>query len=118
MAEQWPTSLDQKVQADNFQLEKGKTSISSENDYGPPKKRNRVTKGNDQISVSFFLESQAEYNTWDAFYETTLANGVKTFIFEHPAKGVDTEFQIIGEPSIRYVGGNAWTVNMEWREIN
>lgn len=119
MAEQWPISLQQKINSDNFSLDIGDVTIRTDMEVGPPKVRARATRGTDTYAVSIWVKKGTEYTTFINFYKTTLANGTKTFEFINPITEVNEIFRFIGTPKIGLVGstGNTLQVTMTWEQL-
>ena len=113
MAESWPSGLQDKLNETQFSYAFGKTTLTSTVDVGPAKKRNRYTKEIDALTCSILIE-QDDYETFKTFYRTTLSSGVKTFLYDHPFTGVETEFRFVDEPSITPLGGPKLQINMVW----
>ena len=116
MASEWPATLQQKLLEAGFGLGIGSTAIETEMDIALPKKRQRFTKGIDSVSCSIHLEVDL-YDTFYNFYNITLAGGVGYFLFDHPITGVEREWQFIGEPGLRTLGGRTFSISMSWRLI-
>lgn len=118
MAEIWPSELQDILNTASFQLAFGDTTISSEVDVGPKKKRARYTKGIDVLSCSIDLEYDT-YATLETFYKVTLGNGVNTFLFDHPMTGIESTFRFTTPPSITPLtnGGRWFRVGLSWEEM-
>lgn len=116
MAEIFPVELQDKLNEAGFSETIGGTAIETEMGVGLPKKRQRFTKGIDTFTCNINLEKD-DYSILSNFFKTTLAGGVKTFLYDHPITGVESEFQFIGEPAISPMGGLWFRVNMNWRLI-
>ena len=112
MAEMFPSTLQDKVNEAGFQLKTGKTTITSNMDIPPNKKRRRFTKGIDNFTTTFNIDYD-DYTTLYEFFDTTLAGGTKTFLYNHPMTGVESEFRM-AEPTYRPLGGRSFRVSMEW----
>lgn len=116
--ENWPVSLQQKLNVDNFTMQYGDTTVTSEVDAGVPKKRSRYTDGMDVYTCSVNLDF-ADQATLKTFYKTTLANGTKTFAFDDPFTEEPAEFRFAAPPSITPLGngGRAFKVSMSWEKM-
>jgi hypothetical protein len=110
MAAQWPTSLQQFFSEEGFGLTIGNTTIVSDNDIGPKKRRRRFSRSIDRMTASIFLTT-AQYNTFRTFFDTTLAGGVLPFEFLHPVTGVLTDFKFEPEPQVVSLGGGQYRVS-------
>lgn len=116
MAQIWPATLQQCLNEQDFGLTFGDTTVETEMGVGLPKKRRRYTKGVDTIQGSIDIENDL-YATFESFFKTTLNGGVDTFLYDHPVTKVETEFQFIGVPSVRSIGGKHFRISMTWRVI-
>jgi hypothetical protein len=112
----WPATLQQKLNVADFNFKIGSTSISSENDVGPAKKRRRSTKSIDLYSCSINLDFD-EYQDFYDFFNVELNGGVEQFVFDNPFTEVPSYFRMVGEPSIRPLGGRVFSVSMSWELI-
>lgn len=110
MAAQWPTSLQQFFSEENFGFTIGDTTVVSDNDIGPKKRRRRFSRSVDRMTASIFLTT-AQYSVFRSFFDTTLAGGVLAFEFPHPITGVLTEFKFEPEPQIVSLGGGQFRVS-------
>lgn len=116
MAETFPSGLQQKFNEAGFNHTLGDSTLESDTDVGPPKKRRRYTTEYDEFSGTIELE-RTDYLTLTTFYKTTLAGGTLTFNFDHPITGVESEFQFISPPTMVPLGGTYFRVTFNWREI-
>lgn len=116
MAENFPSSLQDKLNQAGFTNNFGETSIRSTVDVGLAKVRNRYTKGIDTFQCTIDLNFD-DYTTLETFYKTTLAGGSLTFYYDHPFTEVQTEFRFIAAPSITPIGGKWFRVSMNWEEL-
>lgn len=109
----WPSTLQDKVNAAGFRNQFGSSKIRSTVDVGPAKVRSRFTTRIDQYSSTINL-TLGEYDTFKNFYDTTLNNGVETFLFLDPLTDTEKTFRFVGDPSISHIGGNEFIVQMTW----
>lgn len=116
MAETFPATLQDKFNEAGFQHIFGNSTLESETDVGPPKKRRRYTTEYDTFNGTIELEKD-DYVTLETFYKTTLAGGTLTFNFNHPITQVQSEFQFTQPPSMVPLGGTYFRVSFNWREI-
>jgi hypothetical protein len=114
--ENWPVSLQQKVNADSFTYAMGSTTVRSENDVGPAKVRSRFTDAVDVYQVSIYIDYD-DIDTLQTFYKTLLNNGVDQFLFDDPISGVSSAFRFISPPEIRAIGGREFEVSMNWERM-
>lgn len=114
MASVWPGTLQEKILEAGFDHQIGETAIETEMDVSLPKTRRRYTKGVDVFSCSIDLDVDL-YDTIYNFFNTTLAGGTGTFLFDHPITGIESEFQFVGSPRFSSLGGRIFRVSMSWR---
>jgi hypothetical protein len=107
----WPLTLQQKVEASQFELVFGETRIKSNVDVGPVKVRSRFTDAVDQYRAAIFLDS-AEYDDLRTFYKTTLNNGTDYFTWVDPIDSSAASFRFISPPRISSMGGAKFTVSL------
>ena len=112
MAIPWPATLQDKLEQDNFSLEKGSTVIRTQMDVGPVKVRRRSTRPIDMVVGSIYLTA-SEWAIFETFYNTTINGGATPFELPHPITGVLTVFRFAAEPSYRSVG-SIFSVSMKW----
>ena len=117
MAEAWPVGLQQKLNADGFQVKFGNTNLRSDMDVGPAKVRSRYTDAVDIYTCSILLNDMDEYDTFLTFFKTTLNNGSLRFEFDDPFSGDPTEFRFAEPPDIRPLGGTVFQVSMSWEKL-
>lgn len=113
----WPSSLQQKLNADSFEKKFGSSSVRSENDIGPAKVRSRFTDAIDVYGCQILLDF-SEYPDLEEFYKTTLNNGVNRFLFTDSFSGLETEYRFVEPPVIRPLGGRVFQVNMVWEKMS
>lgn len=116
MAEIWPVALQELLNQSGFKTTYGETTISSAVDIGVKKKRARYTRGIDQFGCSIDVEL-SDYQTFQTFYKTTLSNGVKTFLYNHPLTQVETEFRFVEAPGVSPIGGRWFRLEFVWEEM-
>jgi hypothetical protein len=109
----WPAELQQKLNANSFQVTFGDTLVRSENAAGATKVRSRFTDGIDQYRCSITLDI-SEYSVLSVFFKTSLNNGADKFIFEDPLTESPGVFRFAGPPVITPIGGRVFTVSMAW----
>ena len=112
----WPSTLNNLLEQDGFQLALGDTTIRSSMDVGPAKVRRRFTNGVDTLSGTLRILF-SEYSALKHFYDVTLNGGVEKFSTVHPVTGVLAEFRFVSPPSFRPLGGGYWSVSMNWEEL-
>lgn len=116
MAEIVPGDLQDKLNSAGFSFKQGSTSIRSNMEIGLDKVRQRFTTPINQIqgTVNIVKNDIATLQTW---FDTTLAGGSKTFLYEDPFTGLDDEFRFIGEYGIVPLGGINFRVSFTWEYI-
>lgn len=116
----WPVSLQQKLEAAGFQYVPGNTRIASEMDVGPKKVRSRFTDGIDLYQCQVTLDFD-EIQTFKTFYKVTLNNGTLPFLFTDPLEEAEAVFRFSPEqdPVIRPLGrgGRKYTLSMQWERL-
>ena len=115
MAEVFPGTLEEKFNVSGFNVIEGETKTRTNNDTGIPNVRARFTKGIHVYNASFDLP-QSDITTFRTWYQTTLANGTKTFLFDDPLTGAESEFRFVGVPRYRPLGngGVYFNVSFTW----
>ena len=112
----WPLSLQQHLNSDNFQVVLGDTLVRSQMDVGPDKVRNRYTKGVDLYTASVNLDID-DYDTLSNFFKTTLGNGSLPFLFHNPLTDADETFRFKAPPAIKPLGGRIFRIDMTWERM-
>ncbi len=116
MAETWPVGLQQKLNAEGFQVKFGNTAMRTDMDVGPAKVRSRFTDAIDVYTCTIFLD-YSDYSTFRTFFKTTLNNGVNRFDFTDPFTNTSAEFRFAEEPDISPIGGTVFRVGMTWEKM-
>ena len=109
----WPTSLQQLLNQSDFSSQFEDTTISTEMDYGPVKKRRRYTDAVENIQCSIHLKN-TDYETLQDFYRTELSGGVLPFDFVHPISQAVVKARFKGPYSTTVLGGIYFYVSMSW----
>lgn len=112
----WPISLQQKLNADSFQMKYGKTALRTDMEVGPAKVRSRFTDAVDLYTCSVLLD-MTEKTTFDTFFKTTLNNGINSFLFNDPFTGSPATFRFSDEPTLRPLGGLTFQLSMAWEKL-
>ncbi len=114
----WPVSLQQKLEADGFNFRLGNTRVATEMDVGPAKVRSRFTDAVDVYDCQVTLDHD-EIATFKTFYKTTLSNGSLPFLFNDPFTAVEEIFRFVPgqDPVIRPLGGRVYTLSMSWEKL-
>lgn len=94
----WPTGLPQRPLLDGYKEVPPKTSISTQMDVGPPKRRKRTTAGTRRFSVTYMMTKNEVDTLFDPFYLNTTEMGVLPFDIPHPRTGNVVEANIDDEP--------------------
>ena len=116
MAEQWPASLQDRLNQSGFNISPGSVAIRSKMGVGPAKVRQQYSKSIDGITSTINLDRSLYADLYTFFY-TTLAGGVKAFEFNHPITDVLTEFRFTKPFSVSIIGGNEFSVSMAWEAL-
>ena len=114
----WPVSLQQKLNVAGFQLRLGNTRIASDMDTGPAKVRSRFTDAVDGYECEVLLD-YADIATFKTFYKTNLGNGTLPFLFTDPTSGIEEVFRFTPgqDPIIRPLGGRMFSLSMSWERM-
>lgn len=109
----WPVSLPQKPLRDGYEEAEPSGAIRSQTDTGPPKQRNRYSATIKPFRMTIEVDSN-QLDTFQAFYRTTLGNGVLPFDWTHPRTAAAIAFRFdAGQPPITTsVGANQYRVSM------
>ena len=111
MPETFPPSIEDCFLLGGFVYQDQPNTIRSQVEVGPAKLRRRfvdpVTTVNGGITVD-----QAQLQTFNTFYRTTLLSGVNSFNFADPVSGVDQEYRFIDPPVITPITDTQWAVSM------
>ena len=116
MSVPFPSTLQNKVDAESFNYSFGDTTLRSQMDVGPAKVRRRFTRAVDMLTTSIMLDYD-QYATFKIFYETTTNGGVTPFTYENPLTGASEEFRFAEPPSIQSIGGRTFRVGMKWEKL-
>lgn len=112
----WPITLQQCLNADDFQMDKGNAVVRTDMDVGPAKMRNRSTKSVDQYTGSIFAGLDALADLED-FYTTVLSHGTLPFLFTDPITNTQRTFRFIQPYSVRPLGGVQFRVSFKWERL-
>lgn len=112
----WPGTLQQKLDADTFEIKVGNTLVRTDMDTGPAKVRSRFTKSVDGWVTSIIID-YTQYDTMINFYKTTLSNGTLPFLFTNPLNLVSEIFRFVEPPDFKPIGGLKYKVNMLWERL-
>jgi len=112
----WPATLQDKINQSGFRQQFGSTKLRSDNSVGPAKVRRRFTKRIDNYTTTVNLE-RGEYDTFNNFYDVTLNGGVNTFLFTDPITNLETTYRFVNDPSITIIGGNEFLIQMTWERL-
>lgn len=101
----YPTGLPAFVLQDGFSEKLNNQTIESQTDTGNPKVRRRFTKQIRTFSVTIQLDA-AQRETFESFWQDTLAGGSLPFEWLHPMTRVPTTFRFrLPAPSYSAVAG-------------
>jgi hypothetical protein len=108
----WPASLPQCPILDAFEEQPQPSDVSFSPEAGPSKIRRRAT-AKAWICALIFKMTNAQVNTFNLFYETTLEDGALPFTWEHPVTKVTYIwlFKSEEQPKIRRMAANASAVS-------
>ncbi len=114
--ENWPVSLQQKLDAEGFSHQFGTTTIRTDMDIGPAKVRSRFTDAVDVYSSSIIITFD-EYTTIRTFYKTLLNNGTLPFTYLDPFTGEEQVFRFLSAPTFAALGGRAFKVALSLEKL-
>lgn len=114
----WPVSLQQKLEVAGFQYMPGNTRVVTAMSVGPAKVRSRFTDAVDVYQCQVTLDF-AEVATFKTFYKTTLGNGTLPFLFTDPFTETEETFRFVPDqdPVIQPLGGRLFTLRMAWEKL-
>lgn len=109
----WPISLPTKLLRDGYEESEPTGAIRTQMETGPPKQRQRFTAVIQPFKGVIEVDSD-QLDTFQAFYRTTLGNGVLSFDWVHPRTGASVTFRFdAGQPPKAVpVGANQYHVSM------
>lgn len=113
----WPSSLPQQ-QFKGLTVRRQTSSVSFEPDSGPAKKRRRGAARRDVVTPISLTGTQ--YQTFEAFFATTLQEGSLEFDWTDPVTDSTVSFQFLSPPEFTlFVGGTVaarrWLSTLELR---
>ena len=100
----WPSGLPQEVAGDNYVEAVPNNAIRSLTEVGPAKVRKRSTSAVRPFVVMVPM-SEADIDTLDTFFVTTLSDGTIPFTWTHPRTGAAATFRFINPPQYKYKSG-------------
>lgn len=92
----WPGDLPQNVLIGATMLRETNV-IRTPTDGGPAQVRRRSSSAVTRVSTPIVL-TQAQRDSFDTFFETTLSDGALRFDWTHPVSGNTVEFRFLGPP--------------------
>lgn len=116
MAQPWPVSLQEKLNASGFGIDYGDSLVRSDMDVGLAKVRNRYTKGIDTYTASIYVDI-TDVLIFESFYKDTLVNGALPFTFNDPITQIPTDFRFRSPPKISPLGGISFTISFVWERL-
>lgn len=99
----WPSGLQERMDQENFSIEKGETVIRTEMDVGPVKVRRRSTRPIDKVNCSILLTA-GQYSVFETFFNTTVNGGTTPFDWVHPITEAAAVFRFSRPPQYSNVG--------------
>jgi len=109
----WPSTLPQKIQQQNFQISAPEGAIRTDMETGKPFQRRRFTAAVQPFSAQIWVDA-TQYSTLIDFWRNTLAMGALEFDWVHPITGDSATVRFIAnEPfSITALSGDQYQVRM------
>jgi hypothetical protein len=109
----WPPSLPQSPLLDGYKEKPPKLFARAEMDAGVPKMRRRFTNAVRPVEVTFYM-TQAQVETLDAFYLSTIQGGAVAFDWRHPRTGITKAWRFVAEPEYEPASGvEKWRVTCQ-----
>lgn len=93
----WPSTLPKALRLSGLSNSLPNQTIRSQMDIGPAKVRRRTTAAIEPISGSIVL-TEAQTETLDLFFLSTLKGGALSFNWTHPRKLVTVEMRMVSPP--------------------
>ena len=114
----WPAGLPQKPEWTGYQrtYKPGGTE-RFEPDAGPTVIRTRSTSQPKRSTWSFVVETIADLETFEAFYETTLNYGSAPIDLEDPISGASSSFIVVSNPVSDAIGGTAFRISFQVEKV-
>lgn len=88
---QWPASLPQRVEQQDFTARPRPNVIRTDMEVGPVKTRRRATRSVEEMTVSVALDRE-QYDTFTAFWTDTIKDGSLPFDWQDPRTGEAATF--------------------------
>lgn len=114
--ENWPVSLQQKMEASGFSYTPGTTTIRSDMDIGPAKIRSRFTDAVDLYSGSIFIDID-DVDVLQNFFKVLLNNGTDAFLLADPFTQVEGTFRFLEPPNLRAIGGRMFEASLNLEKL-
>jgi hypothetical protein len=107
----WPLTLPQCPILNGFAEQKQINVVAFSPDVGPPKVRRRSTAAAWNTSVAYRMTT-TQLTAFNAFYETSLADGSLAFTWRHPIKQViyNWMFDPKEAPRVDHITATTWRV--------
>jgi len=113
--ETWPPTLQQLLDSDYQESQKPRT-LTTDVAIGPVKKRLIFSKSMPILNCNIIVD-EADYQTFQNFYNVTLSGGTKTFYFLHPVTRAQLIYRFSEEPSLSAIGPLHYRVSMQWEQL-
>lgn len=114
----WPATLPQQPLMKGAQEQFQSTTITTEMDVGPAKKRRRFTAAVEPWKGLNMLLTATQVTTFKTFYETTLLGGSLTFTFPNPRTGSSETFRFSGDaPTLSQASGDLYLTSFELEKM-
>lgn len=111
----WPSSLPL-PDVPGYQEIMPNAVIRTAMDVGPEKVRRRTTAAVRRFRLSYSM-TNAEVETLNTFYNTTIEGGVLTFTMDNPRTGVTKTYRIQSPPEVTTITGIYFRVNCSFEEL-
>lgn len=113
----WPVTLPTKPLLSGNARTLPNVVIRTPNATGPVKVRRRTTAGEMPETYQYLLDSAAKRETFETFFNSTLAGGALTWTMTHPDLGTTRTFRFTAPPTIVAVAKNKYLVTVAWEVL-
>lgn len=111
----WPLSLPQGALLAGLTETPPKTALRTEMDQGPAKTRRRFNSGVRKFTIPITMTDD-QVETFDVFYNVTLAGGSLSFNYKHPRLKTTVELKIADVGDYVQQTGGAWRLTLQMEQ--
>lgn len=116
MTAAWPGGVNQNAQVRSYGEAPDDNVARFNPEVGPPKTRRRMSISTDTLSFDLILTS-SEYDTFIAFFRSTIIDGTLPFTFTHPRTSVVTTFVFVSPPKLSALSANYYNLAMSIQSV-